>query len=104
LTEYSLLKFYIPHFSGISHPKKKKQAGVKSVYQGFFFLPRLWYSHIGNHPHEDLAIFGYKISRIVKTNLYSCYYCLATCRGMRSKSGEPSPKTLLFPGDFFQNI
>jgi hypothetical protein len=23
---------------------------------------------------------------------------------MRSKSGEPSPKTLLFLGDFFQNI
>jgi len=24
VTEYSLFKFYIPHFGGFSHPKKKK--------------------------------------------------------------------------------
>ncbi len=31
--------------------------------KGFFSF--FWYSHIGNHPHEDLAKFGYMIGRTI---------------------------------------
>jgi hypothetical protein len=61
----------------------------------FFLFWLLWYSHSDNHPHEDLARFGYWTSTTVKTNLLACC-CWRAAGAGAFKSGESSPKTLLY--------
>ncbi len=42
-----------------------------------FSISTLWCSHVGNHPHEDLAKFGYKLNMKVKKKKES-FFVLAT--------------------------
>jgi hypothetical protein len=61
----------LQQFEILQQKKKEKDAyntfKLKLAYRylpGFFFSI-LWYSHIGDHPQEELAKFGYHLTWII---------------------------------------